>query len=279
MLDIQSISNGLKLGQDGIWYSKENQDISYPNEGHDTCFAVEESSFWFNHRNNCIRSAVELYPPLDNGTIFDIGGGNGFVSLGLAASGYDVALVEPGRSGALNAKQRGVETVICATTDTAQFQPCTLSALGLFDVVEHIEDDISFLKSLRELLKEQGRVYITVPAYECLWSGEDIEAGHYRRYTRSSICSVLKASGFEVEFFSYIFRFLPLPIALLRALPYRMGLSRTNKQPQATARDHAAQGGAVSKLLDAILSSEIKNLKQNKAMGFGGSCLVVAKRC
>ena len=277
MLDIQAVSTNLKLGQDGIWYSKDSEDISFPSDGNEECFTIEDKSFWFKHRNNCILSAVKSYPPVDNGRIFDIGGGNGFVSLALAASGFDVALVEPGRTGASNAKRRGLDTVICATAATAQLKPHSLSAIGLFDVVEHIEDDLSFLKSLRGLMKGEGRLYITVPAYSFLWSGEDVSAGHYRRYTRKSISKVIEHAGFEVEFSSCIFRFLPIPIALFRVLPYRMGLSLSKNNIQAAARDHAVQGGVIANVLAFVLNSEIENLKSNKAMSFGGSCLVVAK--
>ena len=122
MVDIQSISSGLKLADDGIWYSQDNQNISYPSEGNENCFAVEDSSFWFRHRNNCIASIVKTYPPEDNGTIFDIGGGNGFVSFALANAGFNVALLEPGSVGASNAKKRGLKNVICATTDTAKLK-------------------------------------------------------------------------------------------------------------------------------------------------------------
>lgn len=277
MIDIQSVSTNLKLGQDGIWYSKDSQDISYPPDGNETCFAIEDQSFWFKHRNNCILSVVRSYPPEDNGPIFDIGGGNGYVSAALAASGFDTALLEPGRTGASNAKRRGLDTVICATTGTAQLKPHSLSAIGLFDVVEHIEDDLSFLKSLRGLMKEQGRLYITVPAYSFLWSEEDISAGHYRRYTRKGICDVIERAGFEVEFSSYIFRFLPIPIAIFRVLPYRIGLSLSKNKPQTAARDHAVQGGVITNVLAFILNSEIDNLEHKKAMRFGGSCLIVAK--
>ncbi len=182
MVDIQSISTGLQLGNDGIWYSSNTEDISYPSDGNDACFAIEENSFWFKHRNNCIASVVKSYPPKSNGTIFDIGGGNGFVSLGLANSGFNVVLVEPGKFGASNTKKRGLSNVICATTDTAKFNPHSLPAVGLFDVMEHIEDDLNFLKSIKELMKKNARLYVTVPSYSFLWSAEDVFAGHFRRY-------------------------------------------------------------------------------------------------
>ncbi len=277
-IDIESISTGLELGKDGIWYSEDSREVSYTANGHSACFAIEDNSFWFRHRNNCILSTVERFPPEDGGPIVDIGGGNGFVASALAAAGFEVALVEPGHAGAANARRRGLETVICATTDGARFKPASLPAVGLFDVIEHVEDDAAFLASIRELMRPGGRLYATVPAYRFLWSAEDVEAGHFHRYTRQGICHRIERAGLDVEFASCIFRFLPIPIALFRALPYRLGLSRTGGKKKRLARDHVARGGAVARLLDLLLAAEIDNLRHGAAMRFGGSCLVVAKR-
>lgn len=277
MLDIQTVCTNLRRGGDGIWYSKDSQAISYPAGGNESCFTVEDNSFWFKHRNECIISLVQKYPPRDGGAIFDIGGGNGCVSAALADSGFDVAMVEPGPIGAANARSRGLDTVICATTDTAQFKSRSLAAIGLFDVVEHIEDDLSFLQAMHNLLVAGGQLYVTVPAYALLWSDEDVSAGHFRRYTLAGICAAIERAGFEVEFSSYIFRFLPVPIALLRAIPYRLGLSRPTKNAQGVVRDHAARGGLIARLLNRLLTPEIKRLRSGRSMNFGGSCVIVAK--
>jgi 2-polyprenyl-3-methyl-5-hydroxy-6-metoxy-1,4-benzoquinol methylase len=278
MVDIQSISSGLELGEDGIWYSRDQQNISYPSDANEGCFALEDGSFWFRHRNNCIASVVTSFPPADNGTIFDIGGGNGFVASGLVDAGFDVALLEPGRDGVLNAKKRGLENVICATTDTAGLKQQSLSAVGLFDVIEHIENDLSFLQSIRKLMKKGGRLYATVPSYRFLWSEEDVNAGHFRRYALKDICRVLESAGFQLEYSTYIFRLLPAPIFLFRSLPFKLGLSGKEKRTDSASRDHASQGGSASRILGSILSREINKLDKGKSMRFGGSCLVVAKR-
>lgn len=277
MVDIQSISAGLKQNKDGIWFSENTEEVSYPSEGNQACFSVEENSFWFKHRNNCIVTIARNYPPKSNKAIFDIGGGNGFVSMALVDAGFDVVLVEPGDAGAAQAKARGLENVICATTHTAKFIPGSMPAAGLFDVIEHIEDDLVFLKALRPSIEAGGRVYLTVPAYSFLWSDEDVSAGHYRRYTLEQIEGVLMSAGFEIEFSSYIFRFLPLPVYLLRTLPYKLSFSKAEKSPDQAARDHAVAGGMKKNILDSLLRSEISILSRNKSMKFGGSCLVVAR--
>ena len=278
MIDIESISTGLVRGDDGIWYGPETRDVSYATDGHAACLAVEDRSFWFRHRNRCILAIVERHPPEAGGAIFDIGGGNGVVAAALAAAGFEVALLEPGRAGASNARRRGLETVICATTDGARLRPGSLPAVGLFDVIEHIEDDAAFLASVHALLQPGGRLYATVPAYPFLWSDEDVTAGHFRRYTRQGICARIEQAGLEVEFATFIFRFLPIPIALFRALPWRLGLSLAGRQNQRVARDHAARGGAMARVLDFLLRAEVDNLQRGEPMRFGGSCLVVATR-
>lgn len=278
MIKIEEVSSGLQRAEDGIWYSTKEESVSYPREGHDACFQVEETSFWFRHRNDCIVEVVKAYPPPGAGTIFDVGGGNGFVSLGLARAGFDAVMVEPGRDGAQNAKRRGVDHVVCATLEAAGFAEHSLPACGLFDVLEHIEDDRGFLQSLRRFMPPGGRLYATVPAYSWLWSKDDELAGHFRRYRLRELLKVLDRAGFEVEFSSYFFRFTPPAILLLRTLPSVLGLARDRISSEVVRRDHLAPGRGLGRLLRPLLTSELRRLSRNSAMPFGGSCLVVARR-
>lgn len=277
-VDIAAISSGLRLHDDGIWYGTESQAVSYPVEGNAGCYAVEDSSFWFRHRNRCIVTVVGAFPPPDRGAIFDIGAGNGFVAAGLAQAGFEVVAVEPGPTGAANARRRGLPHVICATTVTARFRPQTLPAVGMFDVLEHIADDAAFLQSIRDLLLPGGFLYATVPAYAALWSAEDERAGHFRRYSLSRLSRLLSACGFELVFASYIFRWLPVPVWLRRTLPHWVGLSPRPRTAAVVARDHAPPAGLLSRLINATLQTEITALAQRRPMRFGGSCLVVARR-
>jgi len=63
MVDIKAISSGLFLADDGIWYSKHKRGISYPEEGNQDFFGIEDNSFWFKHKNKCIVSLANNYPP------------------------------------------------------------------------------------------------------------------------------------------------------------------------------------------------------------------------
>jgi SAM-dependent methyltransferase len=272
--ELQRIATTIQRGEHGIWIAETSSAVSYPEGGNDLYFEVEEKSFWFQHRNRCLVEVMDRFPP--PGTFWDIGGGNGFVSLAVQNK-WPVVLVEPGPSGALNARRRGVQAVLCSTLEDAGLKAGSIQAAGAFDVVEHIADDLAFVRSIARSLAPGGRFYLTVPAFTALWSHEDNDAGHFRRYTTARLRGVLEKGGFEVEYLTYFFQFLPLPILLLRTLPYRLGL-RNRKSETRTASEHNQPGGLLQPVFDGILSRERELIRHGKTMAFGGSCLAVAKK-
>jgi SAM-dependent methyltransferase len=277
-IDMSHLAPKTKPCSDGICYSAEACDVYYPEKGNEACYEVEDQSFWFRHRNDCIREMVRKFPPKGNGPIFDVGGGNGFVAKGLLDAGWEVVLVEPGSSGARNAKNRGLQHVICGTTHSAGFKNGSLPAIGVFDVIEHIEDDLVFLRHLWDLLEPGGMLYLSVPAYNFLWSHEDVDARHFRRYSLASLKMKLLEAEFKSVFGTYIFRFLPLPVFLLRTLPYRLGLVREGSALKEVKRDHSQKQGLLGAMIAGSIKSEIISIRAGKSAGFGGSCLVAARK-
>ena len=202
-LDLRQFAPSLTRDEAGIWVAARSGAVSYPADGHAACFQVEERSFWFQHRNAVLVSVMRRLPP-PSGIVFDVGGGNGFVARALQDAGWVTTVVEPGPVGAANARRSsGGANVVCARLEDAGFSRGALPAIGLFDVVEHVEDDARLLADVRELLAPEGRVFITVPAYQWLWSTEDDDAGHFRRYTAASLSAALGAAGLVVEYVSY----------------------------------------------------------------------------
>ena len=150
---LEKIALNIKKDKNGIYYSKSDSSISYPEEGNESCMQIEEDSFWFKHRNNIIADSVLNHSP--GKVFFDIGGGNGFVAKRLQDDGAKVLLVEPGKIGAMNANKRGIHNILCSTLEDAGFVPNTVDSVGLFDVVEHIEDDSAFLNNLNKFMKKR----------------------------------------------------------------------------------------------------------------------------
>ena len=169
-IDLSDYSPVLKQ-KDGIWSVNFNADISYPEDSHDICFNMENDSFWFAHRNNCIIETFRKHH--SDGIIIDVGGGNGYVTKRLEDEGFQAVLVEPGIQGVANARKRGVQNIVHATLEDAGFKPGRIGGICLFDVIEHLPDETCILNTVRTLLKEDGRLYVTVPAFKFLWSSID----------------------------------------------------------------------------------------------------------
>lgn len=276
MIDLAGIAGNLEQNSEGIWCCRSSSPVSYPQWGNHACFQVEDVSFWFQHRNACILEAMRQYPP--SGSVFDIGGGNGFVAQAIQNAGIEVVLLEPGAAGTQNAKRRGIQNVVCARLEDAGFMPASMAAIGLFDVLEHIAEDGTFLPTLKNYLCPGGRVYLTVPAYQALWSHEDVDAGHFRRYSRQLLLARLQDSGFEVEFLTGFFRFLPPMILAGRAIPYRLGAAKAGGHALTKMRaQHEVRSALVSKPLVWLQRREVAQIRERREATFGGSWLAVAR--
>ncbi len=87
-----------------------------------------------------------------------------------------------------------------------------LSTILMMDVLEHIEDDLTFLQNYIEIAPSGSTFFITVPAFSFLWSQHDIFLEHKRRYTRSSLRRLVRQSKLEIVHAGYYFAFV-FPIA------------------------------------------------------------------
>ncbi|AMJ62701.1 class I SAM-dependent methyltransferase [Bosea sp. PAMC 26642] len=270
---IALISPTLMKNQDGFWVGKGTEPVSYPEEFHGDYAAIEASSYWFAHRNRCINSLVERFPP--TGPILDIGGGNGIVSLALQQNGFDAIVLEPGPQGAAAARMRGLP-VINATVASAAISDNSVAAMGLFDVLEHIADEPGVLADLHRALIPGGWIYMSVPAFGWLWSNEDQLAGHMRRYTTRSAAGALRVAGFEVVHTSFMFAPLVLPLFLLRAIPSLFG--RLKGLGRSVSDDHHLPDNVVGRMLAKMLESERLRLMTGATMPFGTSVVAVARK-
>jgi SAM-dependent methyltransferase len=272
---IVEAARNLEVDEHGVWTSSVVSAVSYPIDGNSQCFQLEDGSFWFRHRNDCIVAAIRRFQP--PGPILDVGGGNGFVTRRLLDEGFDAALLEPGPSGALNARtRRHIPEVICASFEQAGFASESLSAIGVFDVVEHVADDRAFVDQIHDALSAGGMLYATVPAHAWLWSSSDSHAEHYRRYNRRMVVDLLDES-FDLLFFTYFFRALVVPVFLLRTLPYRLGLARGNEVLSQDS-EHGTSGGVGARMIAAMLAGEVARIARGEGMDVGASCLFVARK-
>lgn len=88
-----------------------------------------------------------------------------------------------------------------------------ISIVLLMDVIEHINNDVTFLKNLHKFKKitSETLILITVPAFQNLFCKHDIFLEHYRRYTNHTLTNTLNITGYKIIKIGYFFTSLLLP--------------------------------------------------------------------
>ena len=166
--------------------------------------------------------------------LLNIGCGSGEYNATARALGYEVTACEP--------EAISYERAVAASP-SCDVRACGLldldvapaDAIVMHDVLEHIEDDAAALRKLHSLLVPRGVAVISVPAYQWLFGHHDVQLGHYRRYTRTSLLAVLR-DAFEIEHARYYGASL-IPVALW--------FSRITKRPYPTATASRGLGHTV----------------------------------
>lgn len=198
--------------------------------------------------------------------------------------GCRIALLEPTLTACQNGKRRGLRTVVCGTLEKDTVKDGSIEQLLLLDVLEHIEDDGAFLRTMYRKLAPGGRVLLTVPAFQRLWSSEDDEARHYRRYRLEELKDAAQNAGFEVLYSNYFFEFLFLPILFVRVGLEKLGLLKRTEERTAeekkriTEKQFKQRQGIVQFVLSKLESWELKRLMGGKRVRFGSSAVCVLQK-
>jgi 2-polyprenyl-3-methyl-5-hydroxy-6-metoxy-1,4-benzoquinol methylase len=69
----------------------------------------------------------------------------------------------------------------------------------MLDLLEHVEDDAKFVTAaVDDLLRDDGILLVSVPAYQSLWSSHDDASRHRRRYSPPACRRLLEAAALVV---------------------------------------------------------------------------------
>lgn len=183
-------------------------------------FLLEERHWWHRAKRQLVLEAISRFSPSSDKRklkILDIGCGTGknieVFQQFADAYGVDISLE------ALKfCQKRGLNNIKLVDVESKlPFKDNTFDIVTMLDVLEHIEEK-TVLKEINRVLKPGGNVYVSVPAFQWLWSEWDEVLHHKRRYTKSSLAKVLRKHGFEVRFSTYVYSFLVAPVWLVRTI-------------------------------------------------------------
>lgn len=139
----------------------------------------------------------------------DVACGNGYVSKFLAKKGwtgvaidYSSKAVSIAKQNLTNYKKVKIKKITLMKTSGKY------KTILMFDVLEHIKNDVFALKKMHALLKRGGHLIIAGPSNPKEWRWDDDFYGHYRRYTKQELETKLIKTGFKpIIFYDYTFPF------------------------------------------------------------------------
>jgi SAM-dependent methyltransferase len=236
---------------------------------------IEDEHFWFVARRQVIVNALRQWvPDLSSRRLFDIGCGTGGLLAFLAESGVPLAgACDAYLQGLARARTRVDAPLVLV--DEGRLPPIGpgLSLVGMFDVLEHIDDDTGTLSWIASILEPAGVLVLTVPAHPFLFGAMDELAHHRRRYTGPELRGKLAAAGLEIVRVRHFMAPLVPVLALANWTAPRWG--RAGRDGGRDAQLRVVRG--VNRLLRGVLALERAWLRF-LPLPFGSSLIAVAVR-
>ncbi|CAE6830554.1 hypothetical protein R69927_07536 [Paraburkholderia domus] len=176
---------------------------------------TEAEHWWFRGRRDVLSSVLRRLALPSRARVLEVGSGTGGNLEMLAEFGSVSGIEMDETARMLTAKSTGERFDIRAgrCPDDLPFDRERFDLICFFDCLEHIADDVGSLVRMRDVLAPGGKVVVTVPAYQWLWSAHDVFLQHHRRYSRAALTACADEAGYRVERITY-FNTLLLPLAI-----------------------------------------------------------------
>lgn len=226
----------------------EQYQLSYPD-------GIEQH-WWYGVRNPLVMRHLRRRSGA-GAKVLDVGCGRG-IMVGylrqhrIDCQGVELAKVPP-MPGIEEHVRSGVDACTLPRSERDRY-----TVLLLLDVIEHIDDPVSFLRGLIDAFANVKSILITVPARSEVWSNYDTFFGHYRRYRLPMIDELGTAIGWPVGTKQYFFHSLYVAARLLKI--FRRDRSLAVRAPtESTVRLHRIVARALT-LEHRLLPSRLPGL-------------------
>ena len=190
-------------------------------------FLLEADHFWFVGQRCWLSNVMARYNINHSVNILDIGCGTGAVLEMLGDHSIPIGMdIEP--LALRYCKRRGLDNLIRADAADIPFRNISFHKATMLGVLYHqrVKSPAGVLMEINRVLKPNGRLFFSEPAYNWIRGSHDRAEHTERRFTRKQLSRLLSEAGFEPVWISY-FNFLSLFPAIIK----RCIIPKVIKQP------------------------------------------------
>jgi len=151
------------------------------------------------------RKLVQQETHLSKGNILDVGCGTGAFLNEMKTAGWKITGLEPDKKASKNAeKLYKIKTQ--NPEELFQLPPNSYDAITMWHVLEHVHQFNDYIKTLHNLIKDNGRIFIAVPNYtsydashyEQHWAAYDVPR-HLYHFSPQSMEMLLNKHGLKLK--------------------------------------------------------------------------------
>ncbi len=183
---------------------------------------LDQRHWWYRARRDVLADLIRrVVRPPAGAKLLEIGCGTGH-NLAMLGQFGEVDALELDDEARAVAEQRLAKSVMSSPLpELAGVPERHYDLIAALDVVEHIDDDAAALASIAQRLKPGGKLLVTVPAHQWMWSAHDVVNHHKRRYSKLSLRRLIEGSPLKLEAIGY-FNSLLFPLAMAERLSSKL---------------------------------------------------------
>lgn len=176
-------------------------------------YNAEDNHWWFVGNRKIVFTQIDKIVINKRNKILDVGCGTGITLKCLERYGLAIG-VDLSEEALKFCRLRGHKKLCLADSKNLPFKINSFDIVNASNLLEHLDDDDIALQEFFRILKPNGILVVTVPAFEFLWSGHDEVLHHKRRYTKQSLERKIKKYRFQRIKESYT-NFFIFPVVFL----------------------------------------------------------------
>lgn len=185
---------------------------------YDRMAELDQLHWWYRARRDVLAALIErtVRPPSD-AKVLEVGCGTGHNVPALERFG-SVDAVEIDDEARAHAERRlGRRVLSSPLPELSDVPRGHYDLVASLDVVEHVDDDQAAVAALGACLKPGGKLLLTVPAHQWMWSAHDELNHHKRRYSKAGLARLIDGSPLALETVGY-FNSILFPLAVAARL-------------------------------------------------------------